>query len=151
MRMERVMKAVLFACALLLATLYGAPARANGCGGNLIDHKPVWTGGQKVGELALYYNSANGNNCAVFSHAGPTWGQTLYTMVEVYVCKPMGGAYPTNCAIWQWSPWWSKDAGYYAYRAGPVHVYGQGHCVQAMGYITYRGANHLATSGMHCR
>ncbi|MDL5364721.1 hypothetical protein QSH18_03800 [Xanthomonas sp. NCPPB 2654] len=131
----------------LLALGYAGAARADGCGGNLIDHKPVRIGGEKVGELQLYYNSGNGKNCAVFAHAGPTWGKALTTSVEVYVCKPN----KNNCGVWQWAPWWARDDDTYSYQAGPVRIDGRNKCVQSIGYIDYKGQTGIAVSDVHCR
>lgn len=140
----RYLALVLFA---LFSLGHAGAARADGCGGNLIDYKPVRIGGEKVGELQLYYNSGNGKNCAVFSHAGPTWGKALTTSVEVYVCKPNRN----NCGVWQWDPWWDRDDGTYAYQAGPVRIVGEDKCVQAIGYLDYKGQTGIAVSDVHCR
>ncbi|HEY0662779.1 MAG TPA: hypothetical protein VGD21_15830 [Lysobacter sp.] len=135
---------------LTIAALYTSTASASNCTGTLIDYKRAYYRGEKVGELQLYYNSSTGNNCATFFHSGSTWGKKLFTSVEVYVCKPSKYG---NCGVWQWSPWWSRDDGWYLYRAGPVQVYGRDRCVQAMGYLDIAGAtgaDGVAVSGIHC-
>ncbi|MCC8539356.1 hypothetical protein ACDH70_05785 [Xanthomonas axonopodis pv. poinsettiicola] len=144
---EVIMKLLIIVLFGLFGLAHAGAARADGCGGNLIDHKPVSIAGERVGELQLYYNSGNGRNCAVFAHLGSTRGKPLLTSVEVYVCKPNR----TNCGVWQWDPWWDRDDGTYAYQAGPVRIDGRDKCVQAMGYLDYRGQTAVAVSGVHCR
>ncbi|MCC4587297.1 hypothetical protein LL962_09310 [Xanthomonas sp. NCPPB 1067] len=131
----------------LLALGHAGAAHADGCGGNLIDHKPVRIAGERVGELQLYYNGGNGRNCAVFAHLGPTRGKPLMTSVEVYVCKPNRN----NCGVWQWDPWWDRDDDIYSYQAGPVRIDGRNKCVRAMGYLEYKGETAVAVSDVHCR
>jgi len=135
------MKSVLLACALLFSLMYSSRASANECAGNLIDYSVVRTqSGQTIGELALYYDSANGNNCAVFNHAGPTWGLQTFTEVMINDCN--GGTCPSSSA---------RDAGPYAYRAGPVRIYGRGRCIRASGSIRYQGYRFYGASANYCR
>lgn len=138
---------ILLLLTILTLSYVNATHAEDTCGGTLIDYKSVKFGGETVGQLNLYYNSANGNNCAVFHHAGPTWGKSLVTSVEVYVCKPNRN----SCGVWQWDPWWDRDEGKYSYRAGPVRIYGRDRCVQSIGYVEYKGDARLAVSGVHCK
>lgn len=128
------MKSVLLAFALLFSLVYAARASADECGGTLVNYEPARNAaGQKVGEIALYYNAANGNNCVVFNHSGPTWGVSLYTYIALHDCGPTGSTQGATCTLK------SKDANYYLYRAGPIRMYGAGRRVIADGYINYRG------------
>ena len=142
------MKHLVLTLLILLTFSYANASRADdACGGTLIDYKPVQINGENVGQLHLYYNSTSGNNCAIFYHAGPTWGKPLITSVELYVCKPNRD----NCGVWQRDPWWKRDDGKYSYHAGPVRIDGRDRCVKSVGYIEYKGKTGVAVSAVHCR
>ena len=118
------MKSVLLAFVLLFSLVYASRASADECGGTLTKQTAV-TGdsGEVIGVLSMYWNADNGYNCAVFHHAGWTWGRSLRTGVVISDCT--GGPCVEK----------GRDDGLYPYRAGPVRAYGRGRCILAGGYI----------------
>jgi hypothetical protein len=134
--------AVLAGFAILgVAALSGStPAKAASgpCAGKLIESRNLNVGGKKVGELDVYYNSANGRNCARMNHAGSTWGKKLRTRVWVGICsetKPGNGACHYNPATD------AVDEGSYKYYAGPATTKASaaGRCIAASGYLWIGG------------
>ncbi len=119
-----------FLVAILLLFFAGS-AFADTCGGKLIGYSRIYSNGLTIGQLQLYYNAANGNNCAVLKHASPTWGVSLRTKVDLFTCTDSTCARPANPR--------DIDTGYYRYEAGPVRIYGKGRCVAAVGTMDYRG------------
>jgi len=129
------MKRLLATLLLLAAT---GTAAAQSCGGNLIAVRDVHRdpSGQnrasypKVGELQVYYNPANGNNCARMMHAGSTWDVPRYTWIALGTCAPsrrndcLSGTHRTF------------QNGVYRFQAGPVRRAGRGKCLAATGMIS---------------
>src|SRR3954447_7550557 len=67
-----------------------AEAGTGDCAGNLIARKVARAGdGTAVGEVVVYYNASNGNNCARFNHIGPSYGVARETSIFIERC-------PTN-------------------------------------------------------
>ena len=94
--------------------------------GNLIESEPInaRTTGTKIGELDIYYNSSTGYNCAYLYAVGPAYGQAQYIEVEISTCQEGYGS--EGCTWIQHD----EDGNYsYRYYAGPVGVYGRGHCI----------------------
>jgi len=117
------------------------PALAEDCGGNLIFRKAAIVNGTVVGELVVYYNSSNGNNCARFNHLGPSYGVTRYTDVLLKKCSTTnpGNGCGTVLDI-------GYNSGQFAYYAGPVRVYSPRNCVTASGLIAWNGSDHVVST-----
>lgn len=113
-----------------------SPAAAEDCGGNLIYRERAWAGGVAVGELVVYYNAANGNNCARFNHLGPSWGVTRPTNVTIYKCSTNNPGASGCSPVAQ-----DSDPGNFAHYAGPVRVNAPNNCVMAQGYIFWNGSD----------
>lgn len=111
------------------------------CGGKLIDYIPFMVDGQKVGQLQMYYNAANGNNCAIMLHSGPTWGSARDTGVGLYVIDNKG--YIAETLAFQ-----RKST--FKYQAGPVWAKGRNRCVTAGGGISFKGAHKTLFTSRHC-
>lgn len=127
--------------ALIEQEVPGTPALAEDCGGNLIFRKAAIVGGTVVGELVVYYNSSNGNNCARFNHLGPSYGVTKYTDVQLKKCSTTspGSGCGTVLDI-------DYNFGQFAYHAGPVRVYAPRNCVTASGLIAWNGSDHIVST-----
>jgi hypothetical protein len=127
-----------------IVTLTGsssARAASGSCAGSLIESRNLNVGGKKVGELDVYYNHANGRNCARMNHAGSTWGKKLRTRVWVGICsetRPGNGACHYNPATD------AVDEGSYAYYAGPATTKASaaGRCIAASGYLWIGGTRY---------
>jgi hypothetical protein len=135
--------AVVASAAAALSVTGSAPAgAAAGCAGSLIESQPLVVGGEKVGELNVYYDSASGKNCAKMNHAGSTWGKRLKTRVWIGICSERkAGAkvchYDTNTD--------AVDVGHYRYYAGPATTKksAKGRCIAASGYLWINGTRHV--------
>ncbi len=119
-----------------------APAQAaSSCSGTMISYANLKTSsGAVVGEIAVYYNSATGYNCARFNHRGPTYGVASQTAITIQRCHETTKATQT-CTSSSSDPASATDraSGNYAYYAGPVQVYAPRNCVSVEGYVTYAG------------
>ena len=134
--MGRYLLALLLASSAFFAS---TEARAETCPGNLIGVKPLlWGDGARLGELQLYYNPANGRNCARVVHGGETWGQRRRTDVMIETCtramfRANGNTCPPVASIprrtWQ---------GVTRYSTNTVSLPGRGRCVDATGGIERR-------------
>lgn len=130
------MKSLLLAFALLFSLVYASRASADECGGTLTHTQPmVSSSGERVGTLYLYWNSSNGNNCAVLNHSGRTWGWGLWAKVRLYDCT--GGP----CVLK------NSAEGADPYRVGPIRVYGRGRCILADGLMYLPGEHAWTTTG----
>lgn len=139
----------LLAVLLTAGALSGAQSAhaATTCGGNLIGVKPLlWGDGTRLGEVQLYYNPANGRNCARVVHGGATWGKPRLTDVFIETCTrkvfnnnnrtcPQGGATPSR--------YWS---GVVSYVTTAVSLPGQGRCVDVVGGIARRANSNVMTA-----
>lgn len=127
----------------VLPVLAATPAVAvEGCGGNLVKVKDLrMPNGTKIGELQVFYNPSNGNNCAEMHHGGPTWGVNRLTMVDINKCQT---TVPTgNCNV-------VDDATKVenvAFWAGPVVVHAGAHCIRAGGWIDWQGGLRFVSTG----
>lgn len=129
------MRTLIGAMLLLGGSMLGAgEAQAQQCGGNLIAVKGIhWGDGARVGELQLYYNPANGRNCAITMHGGVTWGRPTYTDVHIETCsRAVFNANGGTCPPGSPSDYWQGNVGYYT---SPVSIPGAGRCVDAMGAV----------------
>jgi hypothetical protein len=140
-----------FLLVVLLATgaLFTAPSAqaATTCGGNLIGVKPLlWGDGTRLGEVQLYYNPANGRNCARVVHGGETWGKPRLTDVTIETCTrkvfnnnnrtcPPGASTPRR--------YWSGVVGYVTTS---VSLPGKGRCVDVVGGIARRTNSSVMTA-----
>ena len=131
--------------ALFAVVAIGGPAPAGAarenCPGTLIESRNLRVGGEKVGELNVYYNSATGKNCARMNHAGSTWGKELMTRVWIGICSETrpGGS------VCHYDP--DTDGvqkGKFKFWAGPVStkVSAAGRCIAASGYLWMNGTRH---------
>ncbi|KQU47389.1 hypothetical protein ASG67_14100 [Sphingomonas sp. Leaf339] len=111
------------------------------CGGNLVGYKRIMAGNTVVGELQLYYNPANGNNCASTFHSGPTWGVSLDTGVALY--RSSNGQTPTSPA--------GFERQNFRYQAGPIRTDGRNRCIISGGGITYQGQHYTVYTQAHCK
>ena len=119
----------------MVAGLNALPAGAadGECGGNLIFHKPIKDGqDRKIGELNIYYNAANGKNCAKTMHAGRTWGKPMQTSVLLMRCR--SDARPGSECFNRRDDT-VMDSEVYEYYAGPVRIDGRGNCIWASGSV----------------
>jgi hypothetical protein len=138
---------LLLAGALLAVSLFiglgafgssSAGAATGDCAGTLIESRPLVVNNNKVGELAVYYNSATGKNCARMNHAGRTWGKRLMTRVWIGICSERR---PGN-KVCHYNPRTDAvDKGRFQYYAGPVtsKVSARGRCIAASGYLWIKG------------
>ncbi len=140
--MMKRMRAALLTLTMVVSTaglvLTGsAPAEAASCSGTLIRSYPVTskTNGQKIAELNIYYNSANGGtNSACMTHTNAAYGKNLSTGVRIWKC---GSYYNCNTVDPLGGGWAANDEGLYAYYAGPVKVTGtKSRCIAVYAYIT---------------
>lgn len=118
--------------------LPSSPAQAaGGCSGRLIVHKPLNAKGRKIGELNVYWNRATKRNCAIFSHAGRSWGKATRTDVSLMRC-PRDRRAGQDCDSTRDADY-RIDSGNYAYHAGPVSLRAPHRCIWAEGFMRWRG------------
>ncbi|MEU7898566.1 hypothetical protein AB0B45_37605 [Nonomuraea sp. NPDC049152] len=129
--------------------LTGSPAMAatGQCSGNRIEHLAVKTqSGTVKGYLNLYYDSRTGYNCARLDSAGKYWGVSKTMAVTLHSCKNKTSDYfackPIKVV---------QDEGRYAKYAGPVKLYGKGHCIAASAVIQPGNSEAVrVTPSFHC-
>jgi hypothetical protein len=106
--------------------------------GTLVESQAIKDAGKHViGELDVYYNSATGYNCAYTQGLGQARGTSTVKKVRIYSCtatKPGNNCGPHLSAM--------VDEGDYLYYAGPVGVNGKGHCIVAVGFISWKGQDY---------
>lgn len=111
---------------------HAATLRCRTSQANVID---VYKAAGVPAELKLYYDAANGTNCAKMVHVGPAWGIRVNTGVLLMTCVSHRSG-----SVCGWPPPESgRDVDAYAYYAGPVVVPGRGRCVAVTGYIFWKG------------
>ena len=135
-----------------LVSLPGTASAATSCSGNLIDRKVVNYGGAPIAELAVYYDSSTGQNCARMNHLGVTYNRSYRTTVFIVACTERT---PGPVCHYYGAP--DTQDGNYALYAGPVHVTARGRCIHAAGDIYYptsapTNKRHVETSppASHC-
>jgi hypothetical protein len=133
-----------------LVTLPATASAATNCSGTLIDRKVVSYGGADIAELAVYFNTSTGVNCARMNHLGVTYGQPYRTAVFIVACTETS---PAAVCHYYGSP--DAQDSTYSYYAGPVDVTASGRCIHAAGDIYYPSASnkrHVETSpaASHC-
>jgi hypothetical protein len=135
--------AALLATALVAvgaAVLPGTSARAaTSCPGKLIYSKGLMFKKKKIGELDVYWAAATKMNCAIFNHAGPSWGKKVKTAVQLGRCPKSAKKPGDECVIYGGKDW-RQDYDKYAYRAGPVKLKAR-HCIFVAGGIVW-GKHH---------
>ncbi|EFH87796.1 hypothetical protein [Ktedonobacter racemifer] len=99
--------------------------------GTLIESDPILNGSTKIGELDIYYNSSTGWNCAKTVALGSAYGVPKAMGVLIVTCANTTPSRSCNTA----GQTLDIDQGTYSYYAGPVGVYGKGHCIAAAGSI----------------
>jgi len=119
--------------------------------GTLIETDKLTYNGTTYGYLNLYYNSANGYNCAETTSASATYGKSKPMSVDLTVCKEKSPG-NTCTALSYNKPYYDSDGGYYSYYAGPVGVYGKGHCISIYGQINWNGHDYYyePDTAVHC-
>jgi hypothetical protein len=132
-------------CVAIAFSVIVAPSAsaAGGCSGTRIYTFHMRAGTTTIAELRVFYNSSTGRNCAMTVHVGPTVGKKMPTQVALDSCletQPDSVCTPTESA-------W--DDGEYSYYAGPVSVYGRGHCIDVAGSIYYKYQWYVAYSTPH--
>lgn len=109
------------------------------CRGKVIDYVPYKArDGSRIGQLQLYWNAADGTNCAIMYHGGPTWGQASRTNVTLFVSSA-GQAREIK-----------RNEGNFRYQAGPIRTAGTGRCIAAAGGLTYKGSYYNNFTEYHC-
>lgn len=125
------------AVALAAVPVVGAtPAVADttGCGGNLVRVKALeMPDGTRIGELQIFFNPANGNNCAEMHHGGPTSGVARDTWVYIAKCAT---TVPTGTCNVVADDHKRETVSFWA---GPAIVNAGAHCIQANGWIFWNG------------
>lgn len=103
-------------------------------------------GGTVKGYLNIYYNPASGYNCARLDSYGSYYGKRKQMSVTLHTCKNKTSDY-FSCKPIQVV----TDDGYYTKYAGPVKLYGKGHCIAASAVID-AGRNEAVrvTPSYHC-
>lgn len=113
----------LTATGVVTATVANAAGECGSGYGYLRGYAVYDSRGNRTSTLEIYYNSANGYNCAINRAAGITVGGTIYRGVWI---KRYGQSTPDcnggdiRC-----------DVGRFTYYAGPVYVYARGSCITA--------------------
>lgn len=77
--------------------------------------------------LDIYYSSATGNNCARANATGVYYGVKKHMEVMLMVCQET--TYTGYCIGLAGDRYFDADGGDFLYYAGPVTVYGRGHCI----------------------
>jgi hypothetical protein len=117
----------------------------------LVIYDAVYSGSTKIGELDVYYNSSTGDNCAEFQSLGSSRGVAKNMYVSITVCQQTTSS--STCTPISSSNATRSDNGTYQYYAGPVGVYGAGHCIRSSGGMVWKGVTYqTATSpaASHC-
>lgn len=132
------MKRLLPALLLIFGALAPGWALAQGCPGNLVGlkniHRDFDPSKTKLGEIQLYYNPADGRNCARTMHSAATWGKRLSTAVILRTCARKDYSASYGC-VGAPSLREKQDWDYYEYQAGPRTLPGRDRCVQVVGQV----------------
>ena len=107
--------------------------------------------GITLGYINVYYNSANGYNCAETTSSSTTYGLNKDMEVSLTVCTQTSPG-NTCTSISDNKPYNDYDGGNYSYYAGPVGVYGKGHCISIYGQINWNGHDYYyePDTAVHC-
>jgi lipoprotein-anchoring transpeptidase ErfK/SrfK len=119
--------------------------------GSLIQTIDIKDGSTVLGYVNIYYNSSNGYNCMETTSASATYGVSKVMDAYIVTCKETSPS--TSCIdISESAPYYADDEGNYSYYAGPVGVYGAGHCIYASGYIYWKGQYYFGdmSGAGHC-
>jgi hypothetical protein len=139
-----------------VATTQPASAGGWGCTGTEVSGSPFpetnfYVNSPIYGYIHLYYDASTGYNCAVNVKTGSGYGVPTDTEIELEECAE---DVPGTCTVIndQWDPPVTSTA-LYSYYAGPVRVYGKGHCISYYGLAsapdgTYGMAGNA--QGSHC-
>lgn len=131
---------------MLLAAGNANAGESGDCGGKLVEYKPIMAGNAKVGQVQLYYNAQNGNNCAVNAHGAANWNQRAETYVVLLHCYRPYREDPT-C---HYARVIDEDHGFYKFQAGPVRGKGEDKCVVAFAWTVYNGKEYQTQTSRHC-
>jgi hypothetical protein len=135
-RSRRSLIAAAVAAVVVASAWPSSPARADddACAGNLIFTKAIRDNqDRKVGELNIYFNPANGKNCAKTMHAGSTWGKAMRTSVILHRCHR--GTGPGDPCFFDFPEDEAHDTGRFEYYAGPVRLNAENRCIWATGSV----------------
>ncbi|GCE15546.1 hypothetical protein [Tengunoibacter tsumagoiensis] len=103
--------------------------------GNLIESEPIKARftNTTIAEVDVYYNSTTGYNCAYLYAVGPAYGQAQSLDINIATCQE---GYGSDGCTWIQH---DEDGPYtYHYYAGPVGVYGKGHCIAVWADIEWQ-------------
>lgn len=122
--------------------------------GTLIETDPIKAGSTTLGALNVYYNSANGYNCAETTSATATYGVSKYMQAALITCTQTSTSSTCTPRSENDGPYYASDEGSYSYYAGPVGVNGSGHCIMAFGEIDWKGGDYTVNThgggASHC-
>ena len=153
------LKRIGLTAALLVTLVAGfgvAPASAapptNDCTGTFVAH--YTSGGGGFAELDLYWNATLKMNCAKMVHLGAAYHQPAYTSIDIWTCGTDVAGQPCG-PISDNPPYHGENSGTFGIFAGPAWANGSGHCIYAVGLLTWGGHNYvIATApngtGSHC-
>jgi hypothetical protein len=117
-------------CLATLITVSAPPASAAGCSGNLVGHHPVRNAaGELLAHVDIYYDSSTGYNCARLNSYDGWWGRRKWMYIELYTCRETTDPGDSCTQYGSGSRYFDNDGGDFQYYAGPVSVYGRGHCI----------------------
>jgi hypothetical protein len=134
----RLVVPILLATASLVAIPASPASAAEGeCAGGIIWRGDVNISGERVGELVVYFNAANGNNCARFNRLGSARGTATHTWVEIQKCRETTRR--GVCTLTSWETGYDFESGPFKYYAGPVSVHAPNNCVSAKGGLRWNG------------
>jgi hypothetical protein len=109
--------------------------------GSLVESRTIKDdGGNTIGEMDVYYNSATGYNCAYTQGLGQARGTSTVKGVTIFLCtetKP-GDVCHYNTKM--------KDDGDFLYYAGPVGLQAKGKCIAVTGLVAWKGKNYYANT-----
>ena len=85
--------------------------------------------------LDVYYDAANGTNCAFLRHGSSIPAGEWHTSVEIWTCttNTPGAICDPRGAVG--TRYWARDTGNFASYAGKVTVDGRGRCIYAYGAV----------------
>lgn len=140
------LKRIGLTAALLMALVIGfgvAPASAGLLPGmpkcNHTDLVGSYTlNGGGFAELDLYWDATNHTNCVKLQHKGAAYDHAAPTSVYIFTCVTDTAGQdcvtlPSN------PPYYGSDTGNYPIYAGYASVKAAGHCIYAVGYLTWAG------------
>lgn len=126
-------------------------AALTSCPGVRIEHIPMNSGSTTLAFLDIFFDSSTGNNCAMTVAAGSASGHASSIDVFLVRCKETSPGPCTFDGTPKTDPN-PSDPGPFHFFAGPVLVNAPGHCIFAVGDLTFNGVTvHGSLPGAaHC-